>query len=1103
MRPRGQAAARPATLALVSVNVGGVRSAAKLQQVLQWARTSEYHVIMLQEVGLAAHPLLDLKGAPGEGGSAVWPGSAFWSPGSAHSRGCLTLVKPHHAITHLDQAGAPAAAQDGRLLRVDCRVGGRPASLVNVYAPTEPGQRAAFVDAVRAVLPADRVLLLGGDLNCVLQPTDVVGGVEAQRSSRMRGADAWRALAADAGLVDIWRLRHPGRHDFTHWSASARSGARLDRWLVSAELAEAWGASSAILPGAPGFAADHLPVDLHLSPPGQMPRGAAVRPPFRRWMLDDRPFCAAVAAVLKAAGTAAGLAPAEGEAPPPAAPWPPMAAWLWAKRAIAKVCRRVARERRATAGVEARAAAEAAAAARAALVAAPAEGAAQAAWVAARLAFAQHWRERLARAARARSVLNHLYGESSTLFFHRHLEGPRAPTVISTLREEPPQAAAAEGQQPADLSTPAGLTAAMHIAERHFAGEERGLFRHRPSNPQAAHALRAAMPRRLSPSWAADCEGPLRNGTMTAGEMREALRQCAPGKAPGLDGLPYEFYSAFWAGVQPLLLAAVNQAFGATEDPQALAALLVGLIVLIHKGTGRPADLLVGYRPITLLNCDLKLLAKALANRLHLPLDALVDAVQSAFICSRNISDAVLFYVGLAEHRQRAGHPLWVVLSDLAQAYDSVSWDYLFATLRAMGFQEQGHVRWAQLLHRGGRAAVLVNGFATPFFPLKGGLAQGSGASPLYWTVVLQPFTAYVNSLAAAGRLRTPLLPGRPGTWHPPMAAPPVSHYADDTKAPSTDPDADGPVWRQAFDLLEDASGVPLSVPKTRLALLVGPGGQVAEPDAAGEAAAPGEAQRVHAPTGFRLTPLGEPQRLLGVPLCADPLKAAATAFQNSAGKLLGAAAKWAAVPLSLEGRAHVAKQCLASKLVFQASFLPAPPDQLEAAQRVLRRFVATGTATAEEAAQHQQPMPAEHVLALPKPLGGMGHAVLRHAADSLMAKHVAALFGPGWQLWKRLLRHELAGADDQAGLPTWAVTLGPAAPEARAPMLARLGPRVRAYVEAFAAVGPRRAPRPPAGQPAWAFFSVMAEPLFHNARVTLPAGRQGVTGSIPGRIET
>jgi hypothetical protein len=251
----------------------------------------------------------------------------------------------------------------------------------------------------------------------------------------------------------------------------------------------------------------------------------------------------------------------------------------------------------------------------------------------------------------------------------------------------------------------------------------------------------------------------------------------------------------------------------------------------------------------------------------------------------------------------------------------------------------------------------------------------------------------------------------------------------------------------------------------------------------------------VHAASGFTLTPLGEPQRQLGVPLCADPRRAAATAFHNSAGKLIGSAAKWAAVPLSLEGRAHVAKQCQASKLVFQASHLPAPPAQLDAAQRVVRRFVALGTATAEEAAQHRQPMPAEHVLALLKPLGGMGHAILRHAAHSLMAKHVAALFGHGWQLWKRFLRDELAGADDQASLPTWAVTLAPAPPAARGAMLARLGPRVRAYVEAFATVGPRRAPCLPAGQRAWVFFSVMAEPLFHNAQVTLQEDGQAGGG--------
>ena len=1089
MRPRRLAAARAAPLALVSVNVGGLRSAAKLQQVLQWARASRFHVIMLQEVGMAAHPLLSQAGAPGAGVSA-WEGSAFWSPGTAHSRGCLTLVKAHPAITHLDDPSAPAAALEGRIVRVDCRVAGQAVSLVNVYAPTERGDRTAFVQRLRNVLPADRAVLLGGDLNCVRHAADVVGGGQPGGGSRLHGGEAWAGLMGDLGLVDVWRQQHPQRRDFTHWSASARSGARLDRWLVSTAVAEGWGATSAILPGPAGFSTDHLPVALQLLPPGQMPRGAPLRPPFRRWMLDDDQFKQSVTAVLQAAAAAAGLGPAAASQQGQQAAAQPMAAWLAAKRAVGLVCRQVQRGRRRAWALAERAAADAAAEARAALVASPGAGEAQAAWVAARLAYAQHWRERTGRALQARSVLDHVYGEAGTLYFHRHLAAPQAPSTIATLRGATAGAAGQPEQQlTADLSTDAGLRRAMHIAEQHFVGPERGLFRSRPSDPHAAAVLHAAMPRTLSPSWAAECEGPLKEGAMTAAELRVALRQCARGKAPGLDGLPYEFYAAFWPLVEPLLLAAVNAAFGAGEDPQALAPLLVGLIVLIHKGTGRPLDALVGYRPITLLNCDLKLLAKAVTNRLHLPLGTLVDAVQSAFISGRNISDAVLFYVGLAEHLQRVGSPLWLVLSDLAQAYDSVSWDYLFATLRAMGFREHGHVRWAQLLHRGGRSAVLLNGFASPFMALGGGLAQGSGASPLYWTVVLQPFTAYVNSLAAAGRLHPPQLPGRPGTWHPPMAAPPASHYADDTKAPTIAPDEDGPELKAAFQKLEAASGVGLSVEKTCLAQLVRVQGEpspAAASPPAGQGGQPGAGAGVHLATGFRLKLPDAPQRLLGVPLSADGEAAAAVAFHNSAGKLVGASSGWDGLQLSFEGRVHVAKQCLASKLVFQAAFLPAPPVQLQSAQRVIRRFV-VGSASAEEAEQRGRLMPGEAVLALPKALGGMGYPVLQHAAASLMAKHVAALFGPGWQLWKRLMREALAAADSTAGMPTWAVTLALAPPAERRDLEARLGPRVRAYVQALAAVGPVRGPCHPPGQPSWSFFSALSEPLFHNACITLP----------------
>jgi hypothetical protein len=71
------------------------------------------------------------------------------------------------------------------------------------------------------------------------------------------------------------------------------------------------------------------------------------------------------------------------------------------------------------------------------------------------------------------------------------------------------------------------------------------------------------------------------------------------------------------------------------------------------------------------------------------------------------------------------------------------------------------------------------------------------------------------------------------------MAAPPVSHYADDTKAPTADPDADGPVWRGAFGKLKAASGVGLYVEKTKLAPMVGAGGPAG---AGGQPVVPGAA---------------------------------------------------------------------------------------------------------------------------------------------------------------------------------------------------------------------------------------------------------------------
>ncbi|KAJ9521470.1 hypothetical protein QJQ45_008864 [Haematococcus lacustris] len=103
----------------------------------------------------------------------------------------------------------------------------------------------------------------------------------------------------------------------------------------------------------------------------------------------------------------------------------------------------------------------------------------------------------------------------------------------------------------------------------------------------------------LTPTQTSAAEGPDGSPMLSEEELSRALKGCAHSKAPGLDGLPME---------------------------------------------------VAGYRPITLLNCDVRLVARAVEDRLQLPLDQLVSPSQSAFILGRDISDNVQFHLGLLEY---------------------------------------------------------------------------------------------------------------------------------------------------------------------------------------------------------------------------------------------------------------------------------------------------------------------------------------------------------------------------------------------------------------------------------------------------------------------
>ena len=107
-------------------------------------------------------------------------------------------------------------------------------------------------------------------------------------------------------------------------------------------------------------------------------------------------------------------------------------------------------------------------------------------------------------------------------------------------------------------------------------------------------------------------------------------------KSPGNDGLPKEFYITFFDLIVDNLIQCYNCCFEEGE----LTASHKQAITLIQK-PGKDATLIKSWRPISLLNVDLKLLSKILAKRIQYSLSRLIGPEQNAFVQHRYIGDTI------------------------------------------------------------------------------------------------------------------------------------------------------------------------------------------------------------------------------------------------------------------------------------------------------------------------------------------------------------------------------------------------------------------------------------------------------------------------------
>lgn len=90
---------------------------------------------------------------------------------------------------------------------------------------------------------------------------------------------------------------------------------------------------------------------------------------------------------------------------------------------------------------------------------------------------------------------------------------------------------------------------------------------------------------------------------------------------------------------------------------------------------------------------------------------------------------------------------------DLRKAFDSVKWDFITATLRALQIPEK-FIGWISQCISTPQFSVSVNGQTSGYFKSSRGLRQGDPISPYLFLLAMEVFSKLMSSSFAAGFIK-------------------------------------------------------------------------------------------------------------------------------------------------------------------------------------------------------------------------------------------------------------------------------------------------------------------------------------------------------------
>ena len=147
------------------------------------------------------------------------------------------------------------------------------------------------------------------------------------------------------------------------------------------------------------------------------------------------------------------------------------------------------------------------------------------------------------------------------------------------------------------------------------------------------------------------------------------------------------------------------------------------------------------FRPISLLNTDLKILSHVLANRLIKNLEAVIGQHQQAYLNKRQINTALM---KIRKAHKQMNNNKCIVNLDFSKAFEKVDRDYIFALLDRIGVDNftKSAIR---TIYKQTKAIIEINGYLSQTIVLERGVRQGCSLSALLF-LAIEPLLCSVDN---------------------------------------------------------------------------------------------------------------------------------------------------------------------------------------------------------------------------------------------------------------------------------------------------------------------------------------------------------------------